>query len=76
IKRLHKENIKITYSQLYPLLNSLHKKGYIKKIEDKKNKRKKYIYKITKEGEECFRNVRKLITPTLEKYMLFLLKAK
>lgn len=73
IKRIEKENVKLTYSQLYPLLNSLHKKGYLKKTLQKKGKRKSYIYSITKKGEDCFIEIKKMMTPTGKKFCKFLL---
>ncbi len=74
VKRLEDENIKLTYSQLYPLLNSLHKKGYLKKTQHYQGKRKSYTYSITTKGEECFEKIKKMISPTMRNFCKFLIK--
>ncbi|MCC7552233.1 PadR family transcriptional regulator [Candidatus Micrarchaeota archaeon] len=74
VKRLEDENIRLTCSQLYPLLNSLNKKGYLKKVQKHQGKRKSYIYSITISGEKCFKNIRKMVSPTMKKFCKFLIK--
>ncbi len=74
VKRLNEEKININYSQLYPLLNTLNKKGYIEKIPANKGKRMRYIYKITKEGNQCFTQIKDMVTPSVKRFIKFLIK--
>jgi len=58
MRRLEK---KLSPGQIYPLLKSMMKKGFVEVYDEYNGKRKKKVYRITKEGQEiCKDSVEKL----------------
>jgi PadR family transcriptional regulator PadR len=44
-------NVKLRHGALYPALNLLEKKGFLKSVDQQKGKRTRKVYTITKEGK-------------------------
>ena len=59
--------IKLRHGALYPLLNTLEKKGYVKSGKTTKKGRVRKVYEITKKGKELVNAYYEFLNEQLEK---------
>ncbi|MCX8196973.1 MAG: PadR family transcriptional regulator [Candidatus Micrarchaeota archaeon] len=70
IKLLEKEGIgSMGASRLYPMLNQMLKRGWIRQVETKIGKRKRKAYEITSDGSKTLQEGKKLFRGILGEFI-------
>ena len=69
VKRISDDKMKASYSQVYPILNRLNRKGFLKMVEKKTGRRVEKVYHITPNGAAFLRKA-KAAMPKLKKEFL------
>ena len=59
-------NIKLGHGALYPMLNSLENRGFLKSREQREGGRARKVYTLTKEGKKYLRNYYAIIREQLK----------
>jgi PadR family transcriptional regulator, regulatory protein PadR len=59
-------NIKLRHGALYPMLNSLEKKGFLKSQKETKKGRARKIYAITEKGKEYLQSYSEILKEQIE----------